>query len=112
MKRTSLSEAIKIINDAFDNLENSQPDSIEDFFVKQLIELISDTIDTINTFLTATRSEWQITQFQVDLPSRRASFDMYNDNLGLGMKVSFIENFIYACFTYPCDIEVIICGIT
>lgn len=95
MKRTSLSEARKIINDAFDNLENSQADSIEDFFVKQLIELTNDNINTINTFLSATRSGWQITQFHVDLPSRQPSFDMYNDNIGLYMKVSFKESSLF-----------------
>lgn len=95
MKRASLLELRAIINNAFDDVEEYETDSIEDLFQKELIELTSGDVDTINTFLNSTRSDWKIIQLDVDLRSMQTSFDMYNENIGLGMKVSFKERILF-----------------
>lgn len=95
MKRASLLELRAIINNAFDDVEEYETDSIEDLFQKELIELTSGDVDTINTFLNSTRSDWKIIQLDVDLRSMQTSFDMYNENIGLGMKVSFKQSILF-----------------
>lgn len=95
MKRASLSELRARINNAIDGLEESGSVSIEELFQTQLIELTNDDVDTINTFLTNTRSDWKIIQLQSDLPSMHTSFYMYNENIGLGMKVSFKQTILF-----------------
>lgn len=95
MKRASLLELRAIINNAFDDVEEYETDSIEDLFQKELIELTSGDVDTINTFLNSARSDWKIIQLDVDLRSMQTSFDMYNENIGLGMKVSFKQSILF-----------------
>lgn len=95
MKRASLLELRAIINNAFDDAEEYETDSIEDLFQKELIKLTSSDVDTINTFLNSTRSDWKIIQLDVDLRSMQTSFDMYNENIGLGMKVSFKQSILF-----------------
>lgn len=95
MKRASLLELRAIINNAFDDVEEYERDSIEDLFQKELIDLTSGDVDTINTFLNSTRSDWKIIQLDLDLRSMQTSFDMYNENIGLGMKVSFKQSILF-----------------
>lgn len=95
MKRASLLELRAIINNAFDDVEEYETDNIEDLFQKELIELTRGDVDTINTFLNSTRSDWKIIQLDVDLRSMQTSFDMYNENIGLGMKVSFKQSILF-----------------
>lgn len=95
MRNVSLAEVRAIINNAFDNLECPETVSIEDYFQTPLIELSSDDIDCINSFLKITRSDWEIIQLNIDCRPDKASFALHNEPIGLDMTISFRANTLF-----------------
>lgn len=77
------------INNALDELDRTEDPGVAQFLDKELIELNADIITPINELLCVVGSGWELKRMCPDIRGYRVSFDLYHENRGFGVEMSF-----------------------
>lgn len=77
------------INNALDELDQTEAPRIEQFLDTELIKLNVDIIPHINELLGVVGSGWELKRMAPDIRAYVVSFDLYNENRGFGVEMIF-----------------------
>ena len=77
------------INNALDELDQTESPGVAQFLDTELIKLNADIITPINELLGVVGSGWELKRMAPDIRAYMVSFDLYNENRGYGVEVIF-----------------------
>lgn len=89
MSSLKVKEVKATINNALDELDESENIGVEQYLNTELIKLNVDIIAPINELLDMFGSDWKLCSFNSDLKKEIVYFGLYNVNKGLRVEMIF-----------------------